>query len=238
MKNRCILLTGTIIPNSILTGHQDVELRRKEYFQQIKFYSEALTEPIYFLENSEYNFEQDLEFQHILESSNVHLIKCPISSKYDQGKGFQEFQMLDQAINHLSNRYSSFIKISGRYHYSNIQRLNSISYADCIIDLHYKNKVAVTSLFYSTFQFYQKELKGMFLQVNDSNGVFIEHLCYSKLVNLQDSKIHPFPSTPALQVKNGFDGKWRDTTRPKWKSHFRNIERKLCIWLGMKQIFI
>ena len=47
-----IVLTATIIPNSILTEHSDFILRRAEYLKAIEYYKKYAN--VFFLENSSY----------------------------------------------------------------------------------------------------------------------------------------------------------------------------------------
>ena len=126
-----IVLTGTIIPNTnIRMKHLDAEKRRKEYLNCINYYRNFA--PVYFLENSSYPVEEDLEFTSI---PNVEIRKFPVSSFPEKGRGFQEFEMIDSFIKNEKNIPNKFLKITGRYFYTNIK--------DILIDISFLWEITI-----------------------------------------------------------------------------------------------
>jgi hypothetical protein len=108
--NLSIVLTGTIIPNTTLhTQYVDPEARRQDYLNAIHFYRNFA--PVYFLENSSYDLKGDRAFQAIPKVT-VHQFNA---SSPARGKGFQEFEMLDQWIAIEPNLPKRWVKITGRY---------------------------------------------------------------------------------------------------------------------------
>ena len=88
-QRRCILVTGTILPNVPDLVQANVEARRQEYLAAMQFYRDQLDLPIYYLENSSYDLNSDPEFQGLF-SSGVELMKIPPSGHPELGKGYQE----------------------------------------------------------------------------------------------------------------------------------------------------
>ena len=235
---RALLITGTIVPNSSFVAHTNVEQRRQEYFDGLSFYaSQFPDDDLYFLENSSYDFENDKEFKKLAEEKNITLIKFPVSDKFTEGKGYQEFEMLDKTIEQLSAKYDKFIKITGRYKVLNLKQLTDLPCNFMIADSHKKHKVTQTNVFYVTTAFYKTYLKGLYLNVNDTNGRFIEHEVYDTLINNNVlNKVKLFDKNPVI---TGFSGSYGGTLhRNKYKQFVRNVERKLLSVAGIQQFLI
>lgn len=235
---RCLLITGTIVPNSNFVVHADINKRRSEYYNNLIYYSDIFSgEPIYFLENSAYDFSKDNEFELMLKNKNITLLKFSVSDKYNEGKGYQEFEMIDKAIEKIKNNHNAFIKITGRYKVTNLKKICDLECKTAIIDCHKKIKIAQTNVFYMNFDFYLKNLKGIFAFVNDSNGIFIEKIMYKTLASRNlIKKINMFSSPPVI---TGISGSYGGTlNRNKYKMILKRIERKIYKIAGVKQLLI
>jgi len=115
-KKRAVLLTGTIVPNSVYTHHTDPSTRLKEYLFAIDYYCNLFkNDDVYFLENSDFDLEKNSDYLKLSRSCRFTLLKFPQSQKFYEGKGYQEFEMLDNAVEQLKDKYTSFIKLTGRY---------------------------------------------------------------------------------------------------------------------------
>lgn len=239
VKTKCaLLITGTIVPNSNFVAHTDVGQRRKEYMDALFFYSsEFKNDDLYFLENSSYDLTTDEEFQKLLKEKNIQLLKFPVSDKITQGKGYQEFEMLDRAIEKLSSQYQSFIKITGRYKVINLKDLTNTVCNHMTADSHKRLKVTQTNVFCVNSTFYNSFLKGLYLNVNDAEGKYIEHLVYQKLISEGVlNKTDLFYKNPIIK---GFSGSYGGTlNRNKYKMMLRNIERKILKSAGIHQFVI
>ncbi|HXD93392.1 MAG TPA: hypothetical protein VNX01_09270 [Bacteroidia bacterium] len=237
-NKRALLITGTIVPNSNFVAHTNVEERRKEYYDSLLFYSNNFKDDdLFFLENSSYDFEKDAEFQKMLADRKITLLKFPISDKFNQGKGYQEFEMLDKAIEKLATEYNSFIKITGRYKVMNLKQLTNFNCESLVADFHKKNKVSQTNVFYVSGSFYITYLKGLYLQVDDSKGVYIEKIVYNKIETEKlEKKVMLFSLNPIIV---GISGSYGGTlNRNKIKMKIRNVERKLLKVFGINQFLI
>lgn len=235
---RALLITGTIIPNSSFVVHTNIEQRRQEYFDGLIFYaSQFPDDDLYFIENSSFDFSTDEQFQKLFKEKNITLIKFPLSINFTEGKGYQEFEMLDNTIEKLSSKYNVFIKITGRYKVLNLKKITDGNCEYMTADSHKKHKVTQTNVFCVTSKFYNTYLKGLYLNVNDTKGRFIEHEVYNKLVTenlLKDVKL--FSENPII---TGFSGSYGGTlNRNKYKMNLRNIERKILAILGIHQFRI
>ena len=230
-----LLITGTIVPNSNYVAHTNVKARRDEYFASLVFYREQFPENrIFFLENSIYDFNTDVEFQQLFSDKKITLLKFSVSDKFNQGKGYQEFEMLDSAVSQLSDTYDSFIKITGRYKVLNLKKLISTKTLGLVADMHKKYKVVQTNVFYVSKSFYINYIKGLYLKVDDSKGVFIEKVVYEKIMSESLAKqVSLFSYNPIII---GVSGSYGGTlNRNKLKMKIRNIERKIWPILGINQ---
>ena len=236
-NKRAVLLTATVIPNSIYTSHVDPQERLKEYLTAISFYhAQFPDDDIFLLENSHFSLEGDGSYGKLKKEIPFTLIKFPSSDKFIEGKGYQEFEMLDGAVDQLKNKYNEFIKITGRYIVKNAATLTEHQCNGITIDLNRRYKRADTFFFYFKGDFYSKYLKGEFKKVNDNEGKFIEKIIYEKLnsSNLY-SHCKLFPRTNILIRKSGSYGITAE--RNPAKVFIRNIERFVYNILGIKAFF-
>jgi hypothetical protein len=236
MKDRCIIITGTVIPNVIIFEPESPQIRRKQYLDVLSYYQKKFSEPIYFLENSTYDFSSDDDFNKLFDS-DIQLIKFPISDKIYEGKGYQEFQMIDQFIRETSSDYSSFVKITGRYKFHNIKNMIDIPCNGLVIDIYRRYKWAVTNIFCSTYDFYQTNLKNIYSEVNDSHSQSIEQRIYKKIFNYDLWEfIQMFPVSPVYTVP--FSKRERFETWRIMLNTATNVERKIIKKLSLKEIYI
>lgn len=237
-QNIALLITGTIVPNSNYVAHTDVDQRRGEYMDGLIFYrSQFPRSEIFFLENSAHDLQVDKHFDEVLKQHRISLLKFPVSDKFSEGKGYQEFEMLDAAVNQLGNSYDHLVKITGRYQVKNIKRLMPDQKNEMTADSHKKHKITQTNVFFVRPAFYKQNLLGAYLEADDSKGKFIEHVVYSRLVkrNLLD-KVGLFAENPII---TGFSGSYGGTLqRNEYKMMLRNVERKFLRTLGFHQFVV
>ncbi len=237
-QKRALLITGTIVPNSNFVTHSNAKYRRDEYYASLQFYADIFKEDdLFFLENSSFDFSTDTKFQKLFLNRHITLFKFPVSDKFSQGKGYQEFEMLDQVIDALKNNYTSFIKITGRYKVFNLKELVSFSCEGLVADSHKKHKVTQTNVFYVNVNFYTNYLKGLYKQVDDSNGIYIEKVIYKKIQSKKlEKQVKLFYSNPII---TGISGSYGGTlNRNKIKMKLRNVERKLLRLFKINQFLI
>jgi len=234
----CLLVTGTVVPNSNFVMHTNVEERLQEYYEGLSFYAALFPSlSVFFLENSSYDFSANPDFQKLFTEKKITLVKFPVSDKFNQGKGYQEFEMLDKTIEQLSGTFDSFVKITGRYKVLNLPRLIRSGNKDLLADSHKKHRVTQTNVFYVSGNFYLRHLKDLYLQADDSKGIFIEKVVYEKLAREKlFPKIGLFPVNPIIRGTSGSYG--GGLGRNKLKMRVRNAERVLLKLFGIKQFLI
>jgi hypothetical protein len=176
-----IVLTGTIIPNiREYHRHLDASVRRAEYLQSIRFYSQIA--PVYFLENSVYPLLTDEEFQSL---PNTQICQFPLSEFSEKGRGFQEFEMLDRWIASTPNLPEHWLKVTGRYKYENIQQIwlecQRPQTPELIINQHRFAGYANPAIFYVSIAYYRTHLTGLYQGCDDPSGKFIEKVLYKNL---------------------------------------------------------
>lgn len=231
------MLTGTIVPASVYTEYNDPEKRLKDYIVAIRFYCKTLpNDDVFFLENSNFDLENSKEFQQLRSECRFQTLRFPPSDKYYEGKGYQEFEMLDKAFVELEPRYKVLVKITGRYIIRNIAEILNEPCQGMLIDLNKRYHAAETFLLVYTREFYRENILGLFKQVNDNEGVFIEKVIYRCLLDKQLlSQTKLFPLTTDLEGVTGSYG--ISLRRNYFKMRIRNFERKIYRTLGIKQFF-
>lgn len=234
-----LLITGTIVPNSNYVEHKDATARRNEYLEALKFYADkANGYDIFFLENSEYDIAADREFSDLLKNKNISLLKFPKSPAFSLGKGYQEFEMLDQAIDRLSNEFDTFVKITGRYRVLNLDKFLGLTCKGMLADSHKKFGVTQTNFFMVNSRFYRENMAGLYKNVDDGKGEYIEKAVYRKIFSDEKLKgqIKLLPVNPAISgISGSYGGELR---RNKLKLIVRNIERKFLKLPGINRFLI
>lgn len=202
-KNISIVLTATIIPNAIKTEYQDFMQRRGEYLKAIDYYQQYGT--VYFLENSSYDLLSDKEF---FKYKNVYIRKFPQSKYINKGKGYQEFEMLDNWLNSEALVPERWIKISGRYLINNFDMI----FTEClsenkygiVIEQRLRPSVALTDIFYVATDFYRRQLLGAYMLSDDAVNVYIEHVVRLKLKYSKECRVfHEMPLITGISGSTG-----------------------------------
>ncbi len=210
-----IVLTGTIIPN-VLNHHRhlDESVRRAEYLNAIRFYSQF--SPVYFLENSGYPLQSDPEFTDI---QHLQICQFPVSAFTEQGRGFQEFEMLDRWVTETKNLPTSWLKITGRYKYENIQQILQ----ECQlpespamrINQYRFSGYTNPAIFYITSAYYRSQIAGLYQQCDDRTGQYVEKVLHINLQQQSQEHCQRFRSPLLCSGIAGSSGRemsnpWRD----------------------------
>lgn len=232
-----LCLTGTIVPATSLVHRRDVGLRLADYKSAIGFYLEQTVLPIVFAENSDYDLESDADFVRWINHPRFRLLRIPAHADTSKGKGFQEFHLLDRVLEtgYLGSR---FAKLTGRYRVRNVEQLIQRSEAPLHIDLHKKMKVALTGFFISDADIYQTFFKDVYLDANDDEGRYIEHVLYNKIIG--DPELYQHSSLlPMNPQYEGFSGSYGGSLkRHPTKMMVRGWERSINRSLGIHQFLI
>lgn len=134
---------------------------------------------------------------------NESLVKC-------HGKGAGEFEIMNYIIQNskLIKTVSSFVKITGRIEIRNLSKIirkckNNRNY----FQIHYpryKEKY-VETVFYKIKLSDFKKFTEIDKLVNDSKGIYYEHVIYKQLVN-KKIKFYYFPVYPIIRGISGSTG--------------------------------
>lgn len=230
-----IVLTGTIIPNDTKAAHRDWEMRRREYLDAIKYYKKF--SQVYFLENSHYDLSHDAEFT---GDEKFQCFKFRGSKQSKVGKGHQEFQMLDEFVSQKLNN-DCFVKVTGRYIYENFDEIFSFILRekckyDVIIDAFIRSRIALTSLFYVKKNTYLQCFQNSYLEMDDSEGIYAEHVIYRALK--APCLYTFFPRAPILNAITGTEGLKILMNGCSIKSRIKNVQRMLFLFLRAKRLLV
>lgn len=231
-----LCLTGTIAPHTDMVARVDVAQRLEDYKAAIRFYLSYSNLPIVFLENSDYDLEDDPDFEAFINNERFELVRYGHHPDTTRGKGFQEFYMLDHFVREgLST--PAMLKVTGRYIVRNIARLEQLIDGPLCIDLHQKKKVAITSVFAVGRELYLDHLAGRYAEANDAEGRFIEHVVYDAIA--QSDLMHHTKLLPASPKLEGVSGSYGGSLqRNKYKMMLRSVERSLNRGLGIRSFQI
>ncbi len=236
MINAILCMTGTIRPNTDRVSRTDALERLADYKKCIRFYLDQTNLPIYFLENSDYDLSEDVDFKEFQSLNRFHLLRFEPHPDSEKGKGFQEFYTLDRFVGkHLEA--DVLIKVTGRYVVKNIANLIPQLTAPLNIDLHRKMKVAITGFFAVEKSVYLNHFYQKYTQANDAEGRFIEHVLYDEIMHSDlKSMTRLLPENPQYI---GFSGSYGGSLeRNKYKMRVRGVERSLNRSLGIPQFLI
>ncbi len=231
--NICLVLTATITPNASQVALTEPEQRRNQYLEALRYYRKHFHGKIYFLENSNYNWQNDPEFLAVFDE-NTLLFNHQCSKNIDKGKGFLEFEMLDAFFTSGMVSQPYFIKITGRYLVKNLQHLIPRNYTTVIADAHKKMKVTLSGVFISSVAHYLQYISGLYTQVDDSNYRFIEHMLYEHLTEQQLTEL--FRVNPVIEGVSGSYG--ASLRRNPLKMKIRQIERQCLNRLRINRFLI
>jgi hypothetical protein len=209
-----IVLTSAIIVSTGSGAVEEAAIRRQQYLAALRFY--ARFAPVYFLENSGYDLLGDAEFTAI---AGAHLRAVPAQENEGRGKGYREFHALDLWHAAEQNPPARILKITGRYLFANIADLLAECRAEApdilIFDRNRRDGIAVTSLFSLSWADYETYLRGLYRQVKDPQGIWIEHLVYRELTASR-AKCRFFRREPDVGGISGSSGQEMRTGRAKF----------------------
>ena len=230
MTATALVLTGSIRPTVNFVAVGDADARRSQYLGALAFY--AAHAPVYFLENSTYPLLEDAAFTSIV---NVQLRKFAMLTDMARGKGYQEFAMLDAWHDSEKEPPARFLKVTGRYRVENIAALLTETRAadaqDILIDRYRRSRFAMTALFSCSRESY-RDIHGLYRQMDDSAGIWAEHVLYRALKDRPDTT--NFRHEPHLRGISGSTGVALETSA--WKRSAKQALRSTQRLLGGREL--
>lgn len=196
-----LLLTACINPNGMTyTKLQDCNIRLSQYKNALNWYLANTLFPIIFIENSNTYIGDD--YQTYINSGRIEFITFDGNNfpKY-LGKGYGEALILQKALNEsVLLRNSDFvIKVTGRLIILNILGLAKESLKkETVSSLAYLNrdgeKICSSYFIISPITFLQDFFLKKKELINDSKGIYFEHVLYMAIVEWinEGNKFHSF----------------------------------------------
>lgn len=220
-KNIVLLLTGTINPNNmIMTELQNIEVRKNEYINALRFWLKYTDIPIVFVENS--NTDISIHFINEVINGRLEMITFD-GNNYDRklGKGYGELLCLEYAysFSKFISQCSFIFKVTGRYKVLNFKIFFENYLAEDTINImaDFKwNLSFVDSRFFGFSKvFINDYLINYKSMVNDSEGIYFEHILSKAVLNYiaNDHIYRPFVTLPRIE---GYSG----STGAKYKSNY------------------
>ncbi len=242
-----LLITGTIQVDSNMpfVAVNNVEERKEAYLNTV-LWAIASTpfQRIVFCENSGFELdcsylrssatESNKEFEYLAFTGNK-------KKAIEQGKGYGEGEIISYALENseLIKKSDMFCKITGRVTIQNIER--------CIKGkrnyfMHVEGEKKIDTRFYCIrIDDYNSFLRHAYIDVNDKNGKYLEHVFYEKIKS-SGFKYRSFYALPWIKGISGSTGMHYDSNRTE-KSRKRvdwlcrmNLYNLSIIWEARKKL--
>lgn len=204
LREPVLLLTSTILPgNTPYLQLCDPRERLLEYIMSLLLWIETSTvRTLLFCDNSGRAF--DLSSLELLAEANDKVLRVFQLSEDrdgDRGKGHGESKALAEAIceGHLVDGSSAFFKVSGRLFVSNFEEVER-AHHDLPVVFGQLPWHLDTRFWKATPQFYKEHLASVYHEVNDLDGVYIEHV-YAR--RMQTQSVADFLVTPRFVGRSG-----------------------------------
>ncbi len=199
----CLLLTACVNPCGMsYTALQDSDIRRRQYEEALNFYMTKTDVPIVFVENTNCDFREKYKesiFQGRLECLTFD------GNKFDKGlgKGYGEYQILMFANEHSQILKSCYyvMKITGRIKVRNINHL--LESRTLMLNNVFRCDFRETDYLWSMVVMIEsRKLMDLFKEgghrLNDSKGVYFEHILYEGMVKDKSILTIPFFESPDI----------------------------------------
>lgn len=208
-----ILLTSCVNPNGMpFTALSDINVRKQQYLDALRFYVNNTPLPIVYVDNSNVDIKEYNVISNIVDD-RLEILSFDGNHDKEHGKGYGELEIIDYAIKHSniinSNTNVSIIKITGRLVVVNIMTiLNQLKYNilpssnSVICSMNSDFSMADSRLLIAPLNFYKRLIENR-MAINDSEGVYLEHVLCSLIKKQNLYAFHTFFSEPQYQGVSG-----------------------------------
>ena len=208
-----ILLTSCVNPNGMpFTALSDINVRKQQYLDALRFYVNNTPLPIVYVDNSNVDIKEYNVISNIVDD-RLEILSFDGNHDKEHGKGYGELEIIDYAIKHSniinSNTNVSIIKITGRLVIVNIMTiLNQLKYNilpssnSVICSMNSDFSMADSRLLIAPLNFYKRLIENR-MAINDSEGVYLEHVLCSLIKKQNLYEFHPFFTEPQYQGVSG-----------------------------------
>ena len=208
-----ILLTSCVNPNGMpFTALSDINVRKQQYLDALRFYVNNTPLPIVYVDNSNVDIKEYNVISNIVDD-RLEILSFDGNHDKEHGKGYGELEIIDYAIKHSniinSNKNVSIINITGRLVIVNIMTiLNQLKYNilpssnSVICSMNSDFSMADSRLLIAPLNFYKRLIENR-MAINDSEGVYLEHVLCSLIKKQNLYAFHTFFSEPQYQGVSG-----------------------------------
>lgn len=236
-SDQILLLTACINPGGMsFTAINNAELRKKQYIDALTFYLQKTDFSIVFVENT--NTDLSDCFKADIDSGRLEILTFD-GNKFPSylGKGYGEALIIKHAFTYSgilqNNKGKSVVKISGRHVVVNINAIVSLvrkltgANGYVCSDFNTKTQGSISDMFLATTDFYQNYFLPSIDFINDSKGVWFEHILYQAMKKYSiDGKDVLFLPLPLKQLgQSGSTGE--DFVAPSFFYYLRNCIKSL-----------
>jgi len=226
MWKNCLLMTSSINVDKRMPYHLHINNneRIKQYLDAILFYvTKSEFSDIIFCDWSWYPINK---FRYLVGLARIYWKRFEILwFKNDQdevvkrGKGYGEGKIIEYALHHslLLKENNCFFKVTGRYIVKNINRIirNESDKENIFFRISACDKETCNTAFFKVNkEFFNRYLYWAWDKVNDTNGVYFEHI-YMKILKKHKKEISSFKELPVFSWVSGTNWKWLE---PSWIS--------------------
>ena len=206
-----ILLTACVNPGAMpFTALVDTSERLRQYREALDFYLHHTSLPIVFCENTLCDFSGD--YRCYLDEGRLEYITFD-GNTFDKskGKGYGEAMIMEEALNRslFLAECSFVVKVTGRLIVRNIAMLirDNSRMLTPTIQTFYPNKGMIDSrVFIAPKEFVAVDFLMEKERINDSCGVFFEHVLYETLLARCSYTYIPFLKVPVIEGISGSKG--------------------------------
>lgn len=225
-----ILMTACINPcNMTNTAVKNVDIRKREYKEALQYYLRRTKFDIVFVENSGTDISSFF-IQEIQQGRLEVVVFQGNDFPTYLGKGFGEGKILRYAFMHSKKllHNGKIYKVSGRHIVRNINAIETMSHFLALpkhfvlCDFNPKSHSAISDLFLATRDFYIDYFLPLVSEVDESQGIWFEHMLYKALCSYSKKELLCFlPCGISQKGQSGSTGlKLRNATA---KGHVRNF---------------
>ena len=229
-----ILLTSCVNPNGMpFTALSDINVRKQQYLDALRFYVNNTPLPIVYVDNSNVDIKEYNVISNIVDD-RLELLSFDGNHDKEHGKGYGELEIIDYAIKHSniinSNKNVSIIKITGRLVIVNIMTiLNQLKYNilpssnSVICSMNSDFSMADSRLLIAPLNFYKRLIENR-MAINDSEGVYLEHVLCSLIKKQNLYAFHTFFSEPQYQGVSGSTNNTYEAKKHTFREKIRYAE--------------
>ena len=230
--NIVLLLTGTVRPeNMILTKLLDPTVRKEQYLDALNFWLTHTDFPIVFVENS--GVDLSAHFESGIASGRLEILTFRDGDHSNEfGKGYGEINCMRYAHTHsaLLQKADFLFKVTGRLKVINFRSFAKpelLKNVDVTADLSNTLAYADSRFWGYAPAFFARHLAGLQHELNDSRGVYFEHILAKSIIGSvrEGGSFRPFNTRLRVEGVSGTSKKSYHSGFVVW--YIRDLVKKM-----------